>query len=176
MNFGGVFMAYTIRFADINDCKALGTIHCESWKIAYKGIVPDSILENMSAEKSMMKFIDSISSGKEKNVIITKDNNAIGFMCLGKCRDNDLEDLFGEIWGIYLLPSYWRKGAGTELVNWGISYLNNMGFSKISLWVLEENNNARMFYEKFGFHHDGTVKELNFGKVLNEHRYIKDDL
>jgi len=173
---GGGFMGYVIKFADINDCTELGTIHCESWKVAYKGIVPDSILENMSIVNSTKKFIDSISFGKEKNVIITKDNRVIGFMCLGKCRDTDLDDTFGEIWGIYLLPSYWREGAGTELVNWGISYLKSMGYRKISLWVLEENKNARMFYEKFGFYHDGTIKELNFGKVLNEYRYIKDDL
>ena len=57
----------------------------------------------------------------------------------------------------------------------GYKPFKNMGFNKITLWVLEENKKARIFYEKFGFHHDQTVKELNFGKVLNEYLYIKDD-
>jgi RimJ/RimL family protein N-acetyltransferase len=40
--------------------------------------------------------------------------------------------------------------------------------------VLEENINARKFYEKLGFEHDGTIKEISIGKPLNEYRYIKE--
>ena len=97
-------MSLEIRYANINDCGALGIIHSESWKVAYKGIVTDSILDNMSAEKSEKKFYNSFIEGLEKNVIAYNDNQAVGFMCLGKCRDKDLDSSYGEIWGIYLLP------------------------------------------------------------------------
>jgi ribosomal protein S18 acetylase RimI-like enzyme len=60
------------------------------------------------------------------------------------------------------------------LIQRGINELRSRGYSKISLWVLEENMNARRFYEKSGFVHDGTVKEINIGKPLNEYRYVKD--
>lgn len=40
--------------------------------------------------------------------------------------------------------------------------------------VLEENIRARRFYEKIGFYHDGTVKEINIGKELKEYRYVKE--
>lgn len=39
--------------------------------------------------------------------------------------------------------------------------------------MLEENINARNFYEKIGFQHDGNIKEIYIGKKLNEYRYIK---
>lgn len=94
-------------------------------------------------------------------------------MCLGRCRDEDLKDSYGEIWGIYLLPSFWRQGIGKELLNWGVKNLQDQGYDRISLWVLEKNINARKFYERMGFEHDGTVKELNIGKPLNEYRYFK---
>ena len=55
-----------------------------------------------------------------------------------------------------------------------ISILKNEGFDKVFLWVLEDNISARRFYEKFGFEYDGTKKELNFGKVINEIRYRRD--
>ncbi len=42
-------MDYYIRYADVNDSKILGYIHSQSWAIAYKSIIPDSILKNMSA-------------------------------------------------------------------------------------------------------------------------------
>ena len=41
---------YIIRYADVEDAKVLGEIHSRSWKIAYKDIVPDSILDKISAE------------------------------------------------------------------------------------------------------------------------------
>lgn len=49
-------MSLEIRDAKIVDCRSLGLIHSESWKAAYKGIVQDSILDNMSAEKSEKRF------------------------------------------------------------------------------------------------------------------------
>lgn len=166
-------MSLYIRHADINDCEALGIIHSESWKVTYRGIVPDLILDNMTAKKSEEKFYYSISHKEGKTVLALKDNMPAGFMCLGRCRDEDLKEITGEIWGIYLMPYYFRQGIGKELLYWGINYLKDEGFNKISLWVLEENINARNFYERMGFVHDGKINELNIGKPLNEFRYIK---
>ncbi|MGH4120375.1 GNAT family N-acetyltransferase [Clostridium sp.] len=163
-----------IRYADINDSKILGYIHSQSWKTAYKSIIPDLILDNMSAEKRGEYFKKALLNKSEENVVIFKGDKPVGFMTLGKCRDVELDGHWGEIWGIYLLPNYWNQGIGTELIKWGIKELKNRGFNKISLWVLEENVNARRFYEQIGFQHDGTVKKLNIGKELNEYRYIKN--
>jgi RimJ/RimL family protein N-acetyltransferase len=162
-----------IRYADIYDSKILGYIHSQSWKFAYKTIIPDLILDNISAEAREQYFYKTLSEKLEEDVLILKDNTPVGFMTLGKCRDNDSDSYWGEIWGIYLLPSHWHEGIGTQLINWGINELKARTFKKVSLWVLEENVNARKFYEKLGFQHDGTIKELNIGKALNEYRYIK---
>ena len=61
---------------------------------------------------------------------------------------------------------------GTKLINWGIHELHNRGYTMISLWVLKENISARKFYDKMGFIHDGTIKEINIGKTLKEYRYF----
>lgn len=95
-------------------------------------------------------------------------------MTLGKCRDGDSDSSCGETWGIQLLPHYWNQGIGTKLIKWRIEELKNREFEKVSLWVLEENITARRFYEKIGFQHDGTVKELNIGNQLKEYRYIEN--
>lgn len=43
------------------------------------------------------------------------------------------------------------KGFGRLLLQADVSELKKMGFDKVFLWVLEENHNARYFYEKCGF-------------------------
>lgn len=163
---------YNVRYADVDDAKILGQIHSESWKVAYKGVVPDEVLNNITAEKRQKYFEKALTEGWEEDAIIFKDNKAVGLICIGKCRDEDKEEFWGEIWGIYLLPEYWNMGIGFELINWGLNELKRRNYKKIALWVLEGNLNARNFYEKMGFKHDGTIKKITIGKTLNEYRYV----
>ena len=164
---------FKIRYADINDSKTLGEIHSKSWKSAYKGILSNEILENITVEKRQKYFEKALSDGWEEDAIIFNDDEAVGLICIGKCRDTDKPNTCGEIWGIYLLPEYWNNGIGSELINWGLNELKKRNYDKVTLWVLEENINERKFYEKVGFKHDGTVKEITIGKKLNECRYEK---
>ncbi|WP_138205610.1 GNAT family N-acetyltransferase [Haloimpatiens lingqiaonensis] len=163
---------YNVRYADVDDAKILGQIHSESWKVAYKGVVPDEVLNNITAEKRQKYFEKALTEGWEEDAIIFKDDKAVGLICIGKCRDEDKEEFWGEIWGIYLLPEYWNMGIGFELMNWGLNELKRRNYKKIALWVLERNINARNFYEKMGFKHDGTIKKITIGKTLNEYRYV----
>lgn len=164
----------TIRYANVNDARILGQIHSQSWKVAYNGIVPDDILNNMSSEKRQRYFEKALSEGLEENAIIFKKDKALGLICIGKCRDEDKDDSHGEIWGIYLLPEYFNIGIGSELIHWGLNELKNRKYKKVTLWVLEQNIPARLFYKKIGFNHDGTIKEITIGIKLKEYRYVKD--
>lgn len=162
---------YEIRYATIKDASILAQIHSSSWKIAYKGIVPDNVLDNITVEKRIKYFEQALKEGREENAIIFKDNEPAGLICIGKCRDSDKDESWGEIWGIYLHPDYWNKGIGARLLKWGLEELGKRGYNKATLWVLEDNLSARKFYEKAGFRYHGTIKEINVGKVLNEVRY-----
>lgn len=164
---------FKIRYATYVDAKILGQIHALSWKVAYKNIVPDEILDNITIEKRIKFFEKALTEGWEEDALIFKDDIAVGLICIGKCRDNDKDESTGEIWGIYLHPNYWNQGVGTELITWGLNELKHINFKEITLWVLENNLNARKFYEKMGFSHDGTIKEITIGRPLNEYRYVK---
>lgn len=166
-------MKYTIRYAQVNDARILGEIHAQSWKVAYKGILPDEILDNITIEKREQRFLSAITERGEESALVFKDGEAAGFITIGKCRDEDSDQSHCEIWGIYLHPDYWNQGIGKELINWGVKELYKRGYDKATLWVLEDNIRARKFYEKMGFCHDGTVKVLNIGGPINECRYIK---
>jgi GNAT superfamily N-acetyltransferase len=162
-----------IRYADIGDAETLGNIHAKSWQAAYRGIVPDEYLSGITPENRTIRFVQALSEGRENNALIFADEIPAGFICLGKCRDSDKDDTYGEIWGIYLLPDYWRKGIGTFALTWGIDELAIHHFSRATLWVLKENTGARQFYEKNGFLPDGTEKIINLGRALAECRYVK---
>ena len=74
---------------------------------------------------------------------------------------------------LYLLPEYMGKGYGKRLLETAVTELRKQGYANIFLWVLEENNRARNFYERFGFSPTGDLLETEIGgKALWEVRYI----
>jgi len=99
----------------------------------------------------------------------------LGFMTLGGCRDADVElATTGEIWGIYLAPRHWRKGLGRRLCQCAEEMLNSRHYRQAMLWVLEDNDSARRFYEALGFQIDGAAKTLHLGTPLKAVRYRKE--
>ena len=166
-------MNYEIRWAQEQDARDLGVVYSGSWKIIYKNIVPDKYLDMITAEQRADYFKAAINSGIEETAVIEVDEQIVGFITLGCTRDEDLSEDYGEIWGIYLSPDYWRKGIGSMLLAWGQEELASRGFSRVVLWVLEDNTKARGFYESMGFSFDGTVKAIDLGKELREIRYEK---
>ena len=157
---------YHIHYVGPESAKALGIIHSASWKCAYKGIIPDEILDAITPEKREKYFEKALRLGWEKDAIIFVDGEEAGLISIGVCRDEDKEVTCGEIRGLYLMPEHWGKGFGKALFTWGIKALDKQNYTSISLWVLEDNIRARRFYEKQGFVVDGTVKEITIGKKI----------
>ncbi len=82
---------------------------------------------------------------------------------------------YGEIISLYLLPEYMGKGYGKELLKTVTMELSAQGFQKIFLWVLEENNRARHFYERYGFLKAvDVIEEKIGGKNVREIRYVQE--
>lgn len=104
--------------------------------------------------------------------VVSDGNNIIGSSTYAPARDKSY-DTWGEIISIYLLPAYFHKGIGTNLLHASMNELFSMGYSNIYLWVLEGNHSAREFYDKNGFKFNGDKLQLTIGgRVLNEIRYI----
>ncbi len=166
-------MNFEIRKAIISDADSIGHVHIVSWQTAYHGIISDEYLQSLSASEKAERFKNHILNLTNTFYFVAELNKSIiGNLTLHKCRDDDLND-FGEIGAIYLLPEYWDKGYGKQMMDFSENFLKNMGFRSISLWVLERNYRARNFYEKCGFVFEGTKKEIIIGNHLIEIRYTK---
>ena len=150
--------------------------HIACWQDAYKGIIPDDYLENMPAqlEKRVEWNRQTLNDpGDCEYLCATYDDKMIGRLVYSKCRDEDkAETNTGEIHAIYLQASYWNKGYGKQMMDFAINGLRNAEYQEAIVWVLDDNNRARLFYEKYGFVLDGTSKEIEIGKTLTEVRYV----
>lgn len=157
-----------IRYITKSDDRiAISKVYEESWKYAYKGIVPQDYLDNIPEGQ----WMSHIEQADRKNLVMVQNGKIIGTSGFGKSRMEEMNG-FGEIISLYFLPEYMGKGYGRLLLQAVVHELGEMGFDKVFLWVLEENQNARHFYEKCGF-----VQTEHFlfsdigGKELKEIQY-----
>ena len=163
-----------IRKAAPEDAGKLGLIHVKTWQEAYKGIVPEEKLNNMSPDNSAEFFRENL--GDDENIevgVVEIEKELAGFITIGKCRDDDLNNNTGEIYGLYILPDKQRVGLGSKLLEWGISRLRKMNFEIAVLWVLKANKEAINFYRSRGFSREGREDHLEIGKKLKKVRMIK---
>ena len=72
---------------------------------------------------------------------------------------------------LYVAPDFWRAGVGNQLFDSGTAYLRGRGFPELVLWVLEDNERARRFYEKKGWRPDGAKKPSFSRPALSQMRY-----
>ena len=63
---------------------------------------------------------------------------------------------------IYVRPSSWGSGLAVTLHDAAVAELRARGVARARLWVLEENDRARRFYERLGWRADGTSRVVEF--------------
>jgi ribosomal protein S18 acetylase RimI-like enzyme len=146
-----------IRFACINDATAIARVHVQSWQEAYKGLMPEHFLTNLSVEHRKEQWKRSLESD-QIILICEAQNEIIGFASAGRSRDKDLPPHAAELYTIYLLANHWGKGCGKALYQDIVELLKARGFKELSLWVLDTNTRAQSFYKVMGLQADGTKK------------------
>ncbi|MGN0690320.1 MAG: GNAT family N-acetyltransferase [Oscillospiraceae bacterium] len=146
----------------------ISEIYEKSWKFAYRNIIPSDYLDSIPCGR----WASSINKEGMHSLVVTENNRIIGTASFCKSRWEQCSDC-GEIVSIYFLPEYMGKGYGQHLLGVCIEELRKSGYEKIILWVLEENQRARKFYEKNGFVCSDNVLNDNIGgKDLREIMYI----
>ncbi len=145
------FTKVQIRTAVPEDAPAIATVHVESWRTTYQGLLPDSLLSALSVAERTRSWEDLLAKPADGAVVLVACDPAgqvVGFACGGKERTGRL-GCEGELYAMYLLRSVQRRGLGTELVRRLARELAAAGLCSLAVWVLARNPAAR-FYERLG--------------------------
>jgi GNAT superfamily N-acetyltransferase len=136
---------WTVRVALVDDAEAIATIHVDSWRAIYRGLMPDKLLARLSIPKRCEGRRRIIAKGRAC-LVLERGGIVIGFADYGPSEESGE----GEIYAMYLNPSRWRQGGGKLLYTAALEGLRAEGFSTLEIGVLEGNRIARSFYEKQG--------------------------
>ena len=159
-----------IRAASLEDARAVAQVHVESWRSAYAGLLPDSVLAELSVDKREAFWRRILGTAERNAFVATDDGAVVGWVTSGPSRDEDADAHAMEVYGIYLLQKMWRRGVGRRLWRAAVGVLPPE--SPILVWVLEGNERACRFYEMLGGRLDGATKVAErAGAQLSECRY-----
>lgn len=162
-----------IKRANMNDAAGIARVHIDTWKSCYRGIVPDSYLDNLDYEQKAQGWESGLRDESQLNFVAVDKGKIIGWVTHGVNRDKRPANIL-EIYGIYVLPEYWDRKVGLTLFRSAMQDLEGRKPKLISLWVLENNLRAIKFYEANGFKCDGMSELINIGgSNLTELRYEK---
>ena len=147
------------RSAKYNDAIFIAQAEVDSQRNLYSGLVAQSFLDSLSVQDSASSWETIISDNNNTTIILEELGKPIGALSCGPCRDDDLNSqVTGEIWSIYVDPSYQRKGYGTSLFEEARQALRKAGYNELSIWVLDTDLRARGFLESLGLTCDGAAR------------------
>ncbi|MCC3271762.1 GNAT family N-acetyltransferase [Arthrobacter zhangbolii] len=162
-----------IRRATEKDMPALGRVHVAAWQWAYRGQMPDTVLDTMDAGRRADGWTRMVREGTVPAPhVAVAGADVVGFSHAGTSRDDDAGAQVGEVTALYLREQHVGTGLGRRLWEAALDQLERSGHTEVSVWVLDTNQRGRAFYERMGLTLDGAAKtETLDGFPLTEVRY-----
>ena len=140
-----------VRPATQRDVKTISELHVNSFTSAYQGILPDDYLRSQTVDKKQSFWRDAVEYGEPQLLVALDGDKMVGFVGFDRSRDHKTPPTTGEIWAIYVVPSYWGQGAGLALWDAANEGLKEEGCTKVSIWLPLQNERALRFHELAGF-------------------------
>lgn len=160
-----------MRKALLEDARGIARVQVDTWRSTYRGIVPDSYLDELDYERSQKNWEGAISDPDHRTTLFVAEDEVgiVGFAACGGVRDKKW-GYSGELYAIYLNQKMQGMGSGKRLALAVARDLKTRGFGSMLVWVLEDNPYKR-FYESIGGTYVGASEIDLGGKKLRESGY-----
>ena len=148
-----------VRRAKQSDSERLAEVFADSWRVAYRGIIPHQHLECLIQRRGKASWSKAIKT--EAHLLVVEAAGQIaGYASFGAARRQG--PYKGEIYEIYLAPVFQGLGLGEHLFEACRSELDRRDFEGLVVCALEDNVIAGDFYYRRGGRPIARMTE-NFG-------------
>jgi ribosomal protein S18 acetylase RimI-like enzyme len=167
--------AVRVRRAVVRDADAIERVRTDTWRVAYRGLMPDSLLDGLGYDATRRRVLMSALPAHQFALVAEADGAVVGFCLGGRSRTPD-DPFGGEVYAIYVLPQHHGRGIGRALLQVAARELVDRGFTSMIIWVLRENAPSRRFYERMGGRHVRDEDRELEGTRITETGYGWDDI
>lgn len=145
-----------LRRATSADAERLSVVQTETWKSSYRHIFPAEFLDGLVVRRE--RWVERMVGGLAVHVA------EVDHLIAGYCTVAPADDAgWGELRAIYVHPAHQGAGLGSELLSAGLEELRRAGFAQALLWVIDQNRQARSFYENRGWRQGRPIRLEEIG-------------
>ncbi len=165
---------FAIREATFDDAAGIARAHTDSWLASYRGILPDTVLDRIDVgqrTETRRRILRDRSVFQLVAYDVTH-GDIVGFCDAGPARRRVPQA--GELYALYLVHRAKRYGLGQEMLERVQAWLGAQGMRSMVIWVLENNEHARGFYEAMGGRVTGRLQTSVGGFPVIEVSYAWD--
>ena len=162
--------ALVIRRARPGDVAALARVQVQSWREAYRGIIPQPCLDQLSIAAHERQWRRSLGGGWA--FVAEWEQRLVGLASAGLARSR--RDVSGELYLLYVLRTHHGQGIGRALFDACHYELARCGHRGMLVWVLADNPATR-FYRHLGGEPAGESMVALAGVRLRELAFVWTD-
>ena len=166
-----------LRTATLSDAKAIAYLHAENWRLAYRGLLQDTYLDDEIHAERLASWEERFHQPAPNQYIVVAEENGVlcGFACAFANEDTQ--------WGHYLdnlhvaADSKGQNLGGKLMADIAIWCSDHDASQGLYLWVLEANHAAIRFYQRMGgVAADTELWEPPGGGKVQTLRYVWSEL
>ena len=155
----------TIRAATPEDTDAITDVHMRSWRVAYRGIVPDRALASLNRDRITRMWAERLRGASVEPgaamLVAELAGAVVAFAGFAPADDPQVSEGEGkrvmELGSFYSVPEVWGGGLNRELAVAVHEAMLEGPCDEAFLWVLTANPRARRFYRTWGWRDTGVV-------------------
>ena len=147
----------------------MSCIYVQTWRDTYLNVVPVDYLYTMSVDRHERAFLKELDSRQVLSYVAEDNGRVVGFTTGGYERHADAI-YSGEIYTLYVMKNYQRRGIGRQLVATLTRQFNHFDIYTMLVQVLKQNP-YRHFYPKINGVYLRTQRLPFAGEVLEVEYY-----
>jgi GNAT superfamily N-acetyltransferase len=143
-------------------------VHVRTWQAAYEHVFGAERLAgiDLAGREGLAR---RFATDPEVDAFVAdEDGRIVGFVACGVPEEQGEQR---ELFAIYVVPESWGSTAASGLMHAALDAMRGRGVADAILWVLDDNPRARRFYEREGWHADGSAESEYLGLTVPLVRY-----
>jgi ribosomal protein S18 acetylase RimI-like enzyme len=158
----------SVRVAGAGDVPEIARIQLETWRQAYAGWLPESVLAGVTpqdAERSWRAAVTAPPSQRHHVLVARERDVCVGFVAFGPDPEldpspADQDGPLGQIAALLVEPRWGRRGHGSRMLAATVDHMRADGLRAAWVWVPEPDTASLAFYTSAGWERDGYARSL----------------
>lgn len=159
----------TIKRAVLEDAATLSKLSLETFFDTFTGTCTNADMDSFLEEYFNLTQVEKELSDPEDYFFVAWDHDkAVGYVRVKEDKSGvaEIDKHEGiELKRLYVRKEYHAKKVGAALTNYAIDFAKQHDYGTIFLSVWEFNEQAKKFYEKFGFEYTGYRHPFPIGNT-----------